>query len=150
MRSNSNAYGEASKNKVAPERSAQMALVRSKDTKPELVVRKIVSQLRFKYQMNSKYFRGTPDLSFVRHKKAIFVHGCFWHQHQSSTCWRSRIPKTRQEFWLPKLKANQIRDRKQIRELRKNDWQALVVWECQTIKSKQPALAKRIRHFLAN
>jgi DNA mismatch endonuclease (patch repair protein) len=127
-----------------------MALVRSKNTKPELLVREIVNQLRFKYHVNSREIRGTPDLSFVRRKKAIFVHGCFWHQHQSSKCWRCRFPKTRQEFWLPKLKANQIRDRKQIRELRKNGWQVLVVWECQTIKSKQPALTKRIRHFLAD
>jgi len=127
-----------------------MALVRNKDTKPELVVRKIVDRLRFKYQLNSRELRGTPDLSFVRRKKAIFVHGCFWHQHQSSTCWRSRFPKTRQEFWLPKLKGNQIRDRKQTRALRKNGWQVLVVWECQTIKSKRPVLAKRIQHFLAD
>jgi DNA mismatch endonuclease, patch repair protein len=127
-----------------------MALVRSKDTKPELVVRKIVDQLRFKYQINSRELPGTPDLSFVRRKKAIFVHGCFWHQHQSSMCWRSRFPKTRQEFWIPKLKANQIRDRRQIRELRKNGWESLVVWECQTIKSKQLVLAKRIQRFLTS
>ena len=150
MPSKSNAYDGRPKNKVDPARSAQMALVRGKDTKPELVVRKIVDQLRFKYQTNSRELRGSPDLSFARRKKAIFVHGCFWHQHQSSTCWRSRIPKTRGEFWLPKLKANQIRDRKQIRELRKNGWQTLVVWECQTIKSKQTSLTKRIQRFLAS
>jgi len=126
-----------------------MALVRGKDTKPELVVRAIVDQLRFKYQVNTREVRGTPDLSFGRRRKVIFVHGCFWHQHQDSKCWRSRVPKTRQEFWLPKLTANQIRDRRQIRELRKNGWQVLVVWECQTIKSKQPALTKRIQYFLA-
>jgi DNA mismatch endonuclease (patch repair protein) len=150
MRSKSNAYDGRPKNKVDLARSAQMALVRSKDTKPELVVRKIVDQLRFKYQINSRELPGTPDLSFVRRKKAIFVHGCFWHQHQSSMCWRSRFPKTRQEFWIPKLKANQIRDRRQIRELRKNGWESLVVWECQTIKSKQFALTKRIQRFLAS
>jgi DNA mismatch endonuclease (patch repair protein) len=125
-----------------------MALVRSRDTKPELVVREIVDKLRFKYQMNSREIWGTPDLSFARRKKAIFVHGCFWHQHGNAKCWRSRIPKTRQEFWIAKLRANQVRDRKQIRELRENGWEALIVWECQTIKSRQPALAKRIQHFL--
>jgi DNA mismatch endonuclease (patch repair protein) len=150
MRSKSNAYDEGPKDRVDPARSAQMALVRSKGTKPELVVRKIVDVLRVIYQINSKEIRGSPDLSFVRRKKAIFVHGCFWHQHQNSTCWRSRIPKSRQEFWLPKLEANQVRDRKQIRELRKSGWQVLVVWECQTIKSKQAALTRRIQHFLTS
>ena len=147
MRNKLNAYDGLSR--VDPARSAQMALVRGKDTKPELVVRAIVDQLRFKYQVNTREVRGTPDLSFGRRRKVIFIHGCFWHQHQDSKCWRSRVPKTRQEFWLPKLTANQIRDRRQIRELRKNGWQVLVVWECQTIKSKQPALTKRIQYFLA-
>ena len=148
MRSKLNAYGGGHKGKVDRARSAQMALVRSKGTKPELAVRKIVDHLRFKYRTNAKELWGTPDLSFVRRKKAIFVHGCFWHQHQSLTCWRSRIPKTRQEFWIPKLKANQARDRKQIRELHRSDWESVVVWECQTIKSKRPALTKRIQRFL--
>ena len=148
MRNKSNAYDGSPKDQVDPARSAQMALVRSRDTRPELVVRKIVDKLRFKYQINPKEIWGTPDLSFVRRKKAIFVHGCFWHQHRKARCWRSRIPKTRQEFWIPKLQANQARDRKQIRELRKNGWEALVVWECQTIKSKQPALVKKIHRFL--
>jgi DNA mismatch endonuclease (patch repair protein) len=125
-----------------------MALVRSRDTKPELVVRKIVDKLRFKYEMNSREIQGSPDLSFVRRKKAIFVHGCFWHQHHYAKCWRSRFPKTRREFWIPKLQGNQARDRKQIRELRKNGWKALVVWECQTIKSRQPVLTKKIQRFL--
>jgi DNA mismatch endonuclease (patch repair protein) len=148
MGSKSSVFGGASRSEVDPARSVQMALVRNKDTKPEVAVRKIVDQLRFKYQQNDKELPGTPDLSFARRKKVIFVHGCFWHQHQSSTCWRSRLPKTRKEFWLPKLRANQIRDRKQIRELDKNGWKVLIVWECQTIKSNQPALSKRIQRFL--
>jgi DNA mismatch endonuclease (patch repair protein) len=127
-----------------------MALVRSKDTKPELIVRSLADQLGVKYRAHVADLPGKPDLCFPRRKKVILVHGCFWHQHQGLTCWRSRIPKTRQEFWIPKLKANQIRDKKQIRELRENGWESLVVWECQTIKSKQPALKKRIQRFLAN
>jgi DNA mismatch endonuclease, patch repair protein len=141
---------EGKKPRTDPARSAQMALVRGKNTKPEMIVRTLVDQLRFKYLTHVARLPGRPDLSFPKRKKAIFVHGCFWHQHQSSTCWRSRIPKTRQEFWLPKLKTNQIRDRKQIRELRKNGWQVLVIWECQTIKSKQSALTKRIQRFLTD
>jgi DNA mismatch endonuclease (patch repair protein) len=138
------------KSMVDPARSAQMALVRSKDTKPEMIVRTLVDRLGFKYRTHPIHVPGRPDLSFPARKKVIFVHGCFWHQHQSLTCWRSRIPKTRGEFWLPKLKANQIRDRKQIRELRKKGWQTLVIWECQTIKSKQSSLTKRIQRFLVS
>lgn len=149
MGSKSSVFSGASRSGIDPARSVQMALVRDRNTKPELAVREIVDRLRFKYQQNYKELPGTPDLSFARRRKVIFVHGCFWHQHQSSTCWRSRLPKTRQEFWLPKLRANQIRDRKQIRELGKDGWKVLVVWECQTIKSKRTALSKRIQRFLA-
>jgi DNA mismatch endonuclease, patch repair protein len=138
------------KPKIDPARSAQMALVRGKDTKPEIIVRALVDQLGIRYHRHIIHLPGQPDLCFLRRKKAIFVHGCFWHQHQNLTCWRSRIPKTRQEFWIPKLKANQIRDRRQIRELRKVGWKSLVVWECQTIKSKQLLLKKRIQRFLAS
>lgn len=133
---------------IDPARSAQMALVRGKDTKPEIIVRNLVNRLGFKYRTHKVHLPGQPDLCFSRRKKVIFVHGCFWHQHQSLSCWRSRVPKTRQEFWLPKLRANQIRDRKQIRELHENNWETLVIWECQTIKSKQSALTRRIQRFL--
>lgn len=139
---------ERKKPKIDPARRAQMALVRGKDTKPEIIVRNLVDRLGFKYRTHAVHLPGQPDLCFSRRKKAIFVHGCFWHQHKGLACWRSRVPKTRQEFWLPKLKGNQIRDRKQIHELRKNGWQVLVIWECQTIRSKKPALTKRIQHFL--
>jgi DNA mismatch endonuclease, patch repair protein len=141
---------ERKKPRIDSARSAQMALIRGKDTKPEMIVRTLVDLLGLKYLTHVAHLPGQPDLCFPRRKKAIFVHGCFWHQHQSLTCWRSRFPKTRREFWIPKLKANQIRDRKQISELRENGWKSLVIWECQTIKSKQSALTKRIQRFLAS
>lgn len=139
---------ERKKPKIDPARSAQMSLVRGTGTKPEMIVRALVDQLGIKYKTHTLKLPGRPDLSFPRRKKAIFVHGCFWHQHQSSTCWRSRIPKTRLEFWVPKLLANQARDRKQLKALRKSNWQVMVIWECQTIKSKREILKKKIEKFL--
>lgn len=134
--------------KTDPRRSAQMARVRAKDTKPELIVRRIVDEIGFKYKVHIPELPGQPDLVFERRKKIIFVHGCFWHQHKGEKCWRSRIPKTRREFWVPKLVENSRRDRRQIARLRKDGWSVLTVWECQTIVTKVPRLKKRIRKFL--
>lgn len=104
--------------------------------------------LRFQYETNYAEIHGKPDLVFPRHKKAIFVHGCFWHQHSRSSCWRSRIPKTRREFWIPKLEKNAVRDKRQIASLRKSGWSVLVVWECETTATRLFALGKRIERFL--
>lgn len=134
--------------KTDPRRSAQMALIRGKDTKPEIAVRNLVDGLRFKYQANFTEVFGKPDLVFPKRKKAIFVHGCFWHQHAKASCWRSRIPKTRQGFWLPKLAKNVVRDKGQLAKLRKMDWKVLVIWECETIVSKRSNLRARIQRFL--
>ena len=136
--------------KIDPLRSAQMALIRGKDTRPELVVRHLVDDLRFKYKANSNEAFGKPDLAFPRRKKAIFVHGCFWHQHAKPSCWRSRLPKTRREFWLPKLEKNVIRDKRQLAKLRRMGWKALIIWECETIVSNRSRLRDRIQRFLRN
>lgn len=125
-----------------------MALIGAKNTKPEIVVRKIVDRLRFKYSLHQPDLPGKPDLVFIRRRKAIFVHGCFWHQHKNDSCWRSRIPKTRQDFWIPKLTSNATRDKKIVGTLRKEGWQVLVVWECETIASKKEKLRTRLRSFL--
>lgn len=136
------------KKKIDPLRSAQMALVRAKNTKPEIIVRQLVNGLRFKYQTHSSEVLGKPDLVFPRRKKIIFVHGCFWHQHSKANCWRSRVPKTRQEFWIPKLEKNVARDKRQIAMLRKLGWKVLVVWECEITASKIAKARKRILNFL--
>lgn len=136
------------KPEVDPARSAQMALVRGKNTRPEIIVRLLVDGLRFKYQTNSTDIVGKPDLLFRRRKKAIFVHGCFWHQHRKASCWRSRIPKSRQEFWIPKLEANVRRDKDQITKLRRSGWNVLVIWECETTPSKILNLRTRVQRFL--
>jgi DNA mismatch endonuclease (patch repair protein) len=134
--------------KVDPARSRQMALVKSKNTKPEIVVRRLVHSLGYRFRLHRRNLPGAPDLVFPSRRKVIFVHGCFWHQHDDPTCWRSRLPKTRQDFWAPKLVGNAARDKRDIEALNKVGWAALVVWECQTITSKKDQLAAGIKAFL--
>lgn len=134
--------------RIDPARSLQMALVKSKDTKPENVVRALVSSLGIKFSIDAPLLNARPDLIFARRKKAIFVHGCFWHQHKKARCWRSRVPKTRQDFWVPKLEANVRRDMAQVRKLRRAGWSVLTVWECETSPTKLPTLKKRLGLFL--
>lgn len=132
---------------LSPEqRSKQMSSVRSKNTKPEMVVRRIVHQMGFRYRLHRKDLPGCPDLVFVKKKKVIFVHGCFWHQH---TCkMGQRIPKSRTEFWQKKMQGNKDRDQRAIRQLRRDGWQVLVVWECQVILRNLPPLERKLRKFL--
>ena len=127
------------------ERSAQMSLVRSKDTKPEWTVRRIVHALGFRYRLHGTLLPGKPDLVFSRLRKIIFVHGCFWHLH-GDRCPLTRMPKSRLEFWRTKLQANRRRDDKTLRRLRAAGWSVLVVWECQMREPE--VLRARIVKFL--
>lgn len=120
-----------------------MSRVHNKDTKPELLVRRIVWSLGFRYRLQGK-LPGRPDLVFARKRKAIFVHGCFWHQHKR--CRQYRMPGSRLEFWLPKLKGNIERDSANQRALRKRGWDYLIIWECQ-LKDKE-GVTDRILDFL--
>jgi DNA mismatch endonuclease, patch repair protein len=125
-------------------RSENMRRIRSKNTKPELIVRKFVHSLGFRYRLHHKSLPGKPDLVFVGSSKIIFVHGCFWHQH--GRCIDSRIPKSRLYYWLPKLSGNVTRDRANRRKLKKAGWKVLVIWDCETSNSDQ--LGSKIRNFL--
>lgn len=127
------------------ERSAQMARVRSKNTQPELVVRRLVHSQGYRYRLHKPDLPGKPDLAFVSRKKVIFVNGCFWHGHK---CSLGRTPKSRVEFWVSKIEKNRARDAKNIEELRKAGWNPLVLWECQ-LKDRE-ALKKLIVEFLDN
>lgn len=133
---------------VDPARSAQMALVKSKNTKPERIVRQILRDLNARYRGHVISVPGKPDFVLLGKRKVIFVHGCFWHQHQKSSCWRSRIPKTKSEFWVPKLLSNRDRDRKIRRALRKDGWRSFVIWECQTIVRERSNLKRKVELFL--
>ncbi|MGC8209882.1 very short patch repair endonuclease [Ralstonia pseudosolanacearum] len=125
-------------------RSEIMARVRSRDTKPELLVRRLIYAMGYRYRLHAKDLPGKPDLVFRSRRKVVFVHGCFWHRHPG--CALARLPKSRREFWLPKLAANRKRDIKNERALQDAGWKTLVVWECEL--SGLLRLKKKIKDFL--
>lgn len=110
------------------QRSRQMALVRDRNTRPELAVRKVLSNLGYRYRLHPKGVPGRPDIVIRRLRAAIFVHGCFWHRHAG--CSRTRVPRTRIDFWTGKFAENVARDRSVRSRLRRERWRALVIWEC--------------------
>ena len=126
------------------QRSFNMSRIRSCDTRPEMVVRSIVHRLGFRYRLHKKDLPGKPDLVLVRHRKIIDVHGCFFHMHH---CPYGRVvPATNAEFWRTKRESNAERDRRNVNLLKKDGWQILIVWECQT---RQPdILEKTLSNFL--
>ena len=115
---------------VSPERSALMARVRQKGTKPELTVRRCLHYLGFRFRLHKKDLPGTPDIVLPKHRKVIFVHGCYWHRHPG--CARTTTPKTRAGFWTDKFRTNVHRDWRNMRKLRESGWEPYVVWECET------------------
>lgn len=130
---------------LSPEqRSERMSRVRGKNTKPELLVRRVVWSLRFRYRLHNKHLPGKPDLVFAGKRKVIFVHGCFWHQHDN--CHKYRMPQTKLDFWLPKLQGNAKRDALNQQLLRQRGWNSLVIWECQLKDTNK--LTERITNFL--
>ncbi len=110
-------------------RSAVMRAVKSKDTKPELRLRRALHALGFRYRLNVKDLPGKPDLVFPRHKTILFVHGCFWHGHD---CKRGRrVPKSNADYWREKIRKNRMRDRKNKKALEALGWRVITVWECE-------------------
>jgi DNA mismatch endonuclease (patch repair protein) len=126
------------------ERSEIMARVRSKNSRPELVVRKLVFAMGYRYRLHARTLRGCPDLVFRPRRKVIFVHGCFWHRH--ANCALARIPKSRIDFWTTKLEGNRKRDERNRRSLAREGWKVLTIWECQLRDAGR--LEARIRRFL--
>ena len=107
-----------------------MRAVKGQDTEPEMVVRRLAHSLRYRYKLHDKRLPGKPDLVFPARRKVIFVHGCFWHQHD---CPRgARLPKSHQDYWVSKLSRNQQRDAEHNSSLEAMGWQVLVIWECET------------------
>jgi DNA mismatch endonuclease (patch repair protein) len=126
------------------QRSERMALVRGKDTKPEWRVRRLAHGLGYRYRLHRRDLPGTPDLVFAGRRKVIFVHGCFWHRHKG--CALARLPKSRGDFWVPKLEGNAERDARNLRALRRLGWSVLTIWECQSRDTAR--LTTRMRRFL--
>jgi DNA mismatch endonuclease (patch repair protein) len=133
--------------KISPERrSANMRAIRSKGMKPELFVRRLVYSLGYRFRLHRKDLPGKPDLAFIGRKKAIFVHGCFWHQHPDPHCADARVPKSNLDYWMPKLERNVERDAAQRRALEARGWKVLTVWDCETKDLSR--IQQRIRTFL--
>jgi DNA mismatch endonuclease (patch repair protein) len=132
---------------LTPERrSANMRAIRSKGMKPELLVRRIAHRLGYRFRLHRNDLPGKPDLAFIGRKKAIFVHGCFWHQHPDPHCSDARVPKSNLSYWIPKLERNVARDTIQRRALEEGGWKVLTVWDCET--KDVVKLQQRIRTFL--
>ena len=133
---------------IPPERrSENMRQIRSKGMKPEMYVRRLLYRMGYRYRLHRTDLPGRPDIVFPSAKRAIFVHGCFWNQHSSSKCKIARLPKSRTEYWVPKLKRNKQRDQRNLREMRNLGWRVLVIWECQ-VKRNSSSLEKKLASFL--
>ena len=127
-----------------PARSATMRSVRSEDTQPELVIRRILHRLGYRYRLHDRSLPGKPDIVFSGRRKVVFVHGCFWHGHD---CPRGcRVPKANREYWVQKVARNRSRDTQQSGALTREGWQTLTVWECEIAKSEH--LISRLIRFL--
>ena len=118
---------------VSEQRSRNMSAIKSKNTKPEIKVRKVLHSMGYRFRLHSKDLPGSPDIVLPKYKTVIFVHGCFWHRHEN--CKYATTPKTRKEFWENKFKANINRDKLNQENLSSNGWKIIIVWECE-IKDK--------------
>ena len=118
-----------------------MAGIRSKDTVPELVVRKFLHSKGFRYRLHSKKLPGSPDITLSRRKVAIFVHGCFWHRHEA--CRYATSPRSNAERWTAKFDGNVARDRRNLEALERRGWSVIIVWECE-LRANAPARLERL------
>ena len=144
---------------TAQQRHANMAAIRSKDTKPEMIVRRGLWKRGFRYRLNHKRLPGHPDLVLKKYRTCIFVNGCFWHGHhinlpfddlqftiENSEC--CKIPKTNREFWIAKIRRNKKRDKEDQRQLAAMGWHCITVWECELKPSKREETLESIAFTL--
>lgn len=125
-------------------RSEIMSRIRGRDTKPEMIVRRIAHGLGFRFRLHRRDLPGSPDLVFPKYRAVIMVHGCFWHRHPG--CRYASSPKTRVRFWEAKFEGNVVRDRRNEEALGELGWRVMVIWECETRDGE--AVAERIVGFL--
>lgn len=127
-------------------RSYNMSQIKGKDTKPEIMVRKFLFSNGFRYRLHDKKMPGKPDIVLPKYKTVVFIHGCFWHAHKG--CKYYVIPKTRTDWWIDKLEKNRVRDAIAQKQLKKQGWKVVVVWECELKTGKREVtlnnLIKRI------
>jgi DNA mismatch endonuclease (patch repair protein) len=127
-------------------RSRVMRSVRSKNTKPEVLVRRYLHSLGYRYRLHSANLPGSPDIVFAGRRKVIFIHGCFWHQHAG--CKSADRPSANSDYWRVKLDRNMARDQSVLEALHILGWSVLVIWECETRKSKWELLQSKLSEFL--
>lgn len=139
--------GSYSMDKISPERrSANMGRIRSKDTSPEVILRRLIHGLGYRFRLHRCDLPGKPDIVFPARRKIILMHGCFWHQHPG--CPEGRIPGSRPEYWVAKLRRNQARDEGNRELLEQLGWKTFVVWECELRDTA--AVTKTVRKFLSS
>ena len=133
------------------QRSENMRRIRGENMKPEMLVRKLSHQMGYRHRLHGKNLPGKPDLVYPGRRKAIFVHGCFWHQHGDPDCKIARRPKSNLDYWNPKLDRNMQRDARNQEILEEMGWKYMIVWECETKQTQRTgsgALESKIRTFL--
>ena len=121
-----------------------MRRIRATNTTPELAVRKLIHAMGFRFRLHVRGLPGRPDIVLARLQKIVLVHGCFWHLHEG--CREAHLPRTRPEYWRPKLEGNRRRDTENTAKLEQLGWKVLVVWECESAHEKQ--LIRRLKRFL--
>lgn len=131
---------------TSTQRSAHMARIKRANTRPEQIVRKILHEQGYRFRLQWKAAPGRPDVAFPGRRRIIFVHGCFWHQHEG--CKLAHVPDTRREFWQAKFNRNRIRDARDLARAEVDGWHTLVVWECETRCTSE--LAARLRAFVGS
>lgn len=127
-------------------RSWNMSRIKSKNTRPEIRVRKILHSLGYRFRLHSNILPGKPDIILKKYKTVIFVHGCFWHRHKN--CKYAYIPKSRIDFWEKKFEANKKRDQEVARKIQETGWKRLVIWECET--KEEGNIERAIKDFFDN
>ncbi len=130
--------------KVSEQRSRNMSAIKSKNTKPEIAVRKLLHSMGYRFRLHRKDLPGSPDIVLPKYKTVIFVHGCFWHRHEN--CKYASTPKTRKEFWENKFNSNKKRDQKIQKEIIDLGWKFIIIWECEA-RNIQP-LEEKLKGYL--
>ena len=130
--------------KISASRSKNMSAIKSKNTKPEVEVRKLLHSMGFRFRLHKKDLPGSPDIVLPKYKTVIFVHGCFWHRHRN--CKYASNPKTRVEFWNKKFKDNIERDIKNQEKLKSLGWKLKIIWECETKNNDK--LREKLIHIM--
>jgi len=129
--------------RTAKKRSEIMRAVRTANTGPEMEVRSILHRLGFRFRTHNRELPGRPDVVLRRHRKVVFVHGCFWHGHR---CSKGKLPKSRLNYWAPKIATNKKRDTQNLAAIRRLGWQSIVVWQCELRNRRK--LVKRLNAYM--